>query len=94
MDYAGPLWIGRLFDEKLVSDFEIIQIIKEEARINTIGYYETHYLAKKFSLPKTIKIEIARSNLVKAGFKASKTHFSPNGIKTDAGMNDVLKAIS
>ena len=33
MDYAGSLWTGSLFDQRLVSDFDIILAIKEEAKI-------------------------------------------------------------
>src|SRR3989344_8740737 len=92
MDYAGPLWLGSLFDKELVSDFDLIPVLKTE--LNTVGYYETHYLAKKFSLPKVMKIDSCLSKLAKLNFKASKTHFSPNGIKTNAKINQFKEILS
>lgn len=92
MDYAGPLWLGSLFDKKLIQDFDLIPVIKDE--LDTVGYYETHYLAKKFSRPKVMKIDYCLDKLSKLNFKASKTHFSPNGIKTDATIKEFRKILS
>lgn len=88
MDYAGPLWLGKLYGKDLFQNFELIPNIVTE--LDTIGYYDTHYLAKKFKLQKIPKIEAAINNLIKSGFKASKTQFSPNGIKTNANTKDFL----
>ena len=93
MDFAGPLYIGKLFENNLIKGFDLIPNILQEAKIGTVGYYDTHYLAKKLNLPKTPKIDGAVNNLIKAGFKASKTHFSPNGIKTDANLKAFLGAV-
>lgn len=91
MDYAGPLWLGSLYDNELIRDFDIIPAIKDE--INSVGYYDMHYLAKKLKIKEIPKLGSSIDKLLKSGFKASKTHFCNNGIKTNATTMDFIRIV-
>jgi tRNA (guanine26-N2/guanine27-N2)-dimethyltransferase len=87
-DYAGPLWTGDLWDEKLIRTmvkkcdkedkklFSLISLISEESKIHTIGFYDLNKLAnvKKKPIPKT-------EDIIKEG-KITRTHFLGWGVRT------------
>jgi len=67
---CGPLWTGNLWDNKLLNkmyklslkskipDNELIKflkIIKNESKINTIGFYDIHKIVKKEKIKKIMK---------------------------------------
>ena len=108
---AGPLWLGSLFDSKLVNrmnsallkkhneknsiknNIELIKflkIIKDESKINVVGFYDIHDIVEKEKL-KTIKkkMDIIKK-IRKKGFKASGTHFSGTGIRSDISYSKLL----
>jgi len=83
MLYAGPLWLGNLWDKKLTKDFDLIKYIKEESEIETVGFYDTHKLAKVFEKDAP-GLDVLMEKIQKKGYKVSRTHFKPEGIRTDA----------
>lgn len=83
MLYAGPLWLGRLWDKKLTKDFELIKYIKEESEIDTLGFYDTHKMAKVFE-KQAPRLDILMEKIRNKGYKVSRTHFKPEGIRTNA----------
>lgn len=105
-DYAGPLWIGELWDKKLVSKMshvkgnfsseaiELVKSIKEESKYssNIVGYYDMHLLAKKhkFRIP---KLNDFIEEVRKKGKKAVKTHFCRTGFKTDLEFKELKKIL-
>ncbi len=93
LDYAGPLWLGGLFDDELMKYFFLIPSLKEESKINSIGYYDTHYMAKKLKIQKIPRIDNSIQLLADAGFKASRTHFCNVGIRSNAAAQEFVKAI-
>lgn len=102
-DYVGPLWTGRIFDadfcakvyekSKAMDDApleKLIGTIREESEIGA-PWYEIGTLASIFHVnPPRIEAFIEKLN--SAGFRASRTHFSPTGVRTDAGTTE-LKAL-
>lgn len=94
MLWSGPLWAGKLWDESLVSAMKknadsnnrelygLISAINNECRINQVGFFDVHSLAKKykFSIPKH---DILMKRICSNGFKAAQTHFRLTGIRTD-----------
>ena len=94
-DYAGPLWIGGLWDKKLVktmlknSDkenkklFDMLTLISEESEVDAVGFYDLHRLSqiKKKPIP---KIEY----VVKKG--VSRTHFLGWGVRTNNSINKIM----
>jgi len=103
-EYAGPLWTGRLWDEDLLKkieqnilkddfvDKDFIRIILEESKINVIGFYDLHKLSQryKFQVP---NFELVMQKIISKGYRASRTHFSGYGIKTDMNVKDLLKIL-
>lgn len=90
---AGPLFLGRLWDEELISamdsDNKIITTIKEEMGIPTVGFYHVPNLAKTcgivYPAPKRLITAIK-----KAGFLAASTHFREQSIRTDIPYKQLL----
>ncbi len=87
---TGPIYMGNLWDEEFLKGLKveeherILNMIKEEARINTPFYYDTHLVFRKLrNIP---KLDDIIKRLRELGYEASKTHFSSTGIKTDADL--------
>jgi len=95
---AGPLWMGPLLDERTVSELKsrpyidesvrkMVEIWKEEVRAPPL-YYTTDELAKMLKIsppPLGDLIEKLRAQ----GHFASRTHFIPTGLKTNATMKEL-----
>ena len=96
MDYAGPLWIGQLWDSKLIKkigknmDSKLIDTIKGECDVDVVGFFDIHTIAKKYKMqvPKTSEL-IKKIKQKKK--KVSLTHFLDTGIRTDIGLDELLK---
>jgi len=65
----------------------------KESLINTVGFYDLHKLCSKLKLPEIPRYDDIIEKLKKKGYKASRTHFSKTGIKTNAPYKDVVKII-
>jgi len=89
MDYAGPLWLGSIWDESLVDGFTLIRHIAEESAINVPWHFDTHKIAKMLAVP-AVRHDVLIDSLHAKGFKASRTHFKPEGVKTDAMISDFV----
>ena len=86
-DYAGPLWTGELWDEKLVEKMykncdrsnkkmlDMLTLIREECKIDSIGFYDLHKIAQKKNID-VPKIE----DYLKKG--SSRTHFLGWGVRS------------
>ncbi len=85
----GPIWIGKLWDEKLVEKMyknhnknnkklsDLISIIKDECKINTVGFYDLHKLSKqkKIAIPKIeliLKKDMSRTHFLGWGIRSKK----------------------
>ena len=90
---AGPLWAGGLLDNDLVHRLaplrhmrhetsRLVELLKNEVNAPSL-FYDSDLLSKMLgkSPPKLPKLIEA---LHEAGFAAVRTHFSPEGVKTDA----------
>jgi len=90
---AGPMWIGKLWDEKLVEIMEknndindnkkILNIIKEESKIDGVGFYDINELASKYKINKLPKIVDLSDEIRKKSYLVSETHFRDNSIRTN-----------
>ena len=101
---AGPMWLGKLWDEKLTTKMvknnkikendKFLRIIKEESKINTIGFFDIHKIVKRNKLKKIPrKLELIKK-IKKLGYKASETHFNPEAIRSDIPLKNILKLIT
>jgi tRNA (guanine26-N2/guanine27-N2)-dimethyltransferase len=99
---AGPIWTGQLLSKDLLGDMQPAKDLGTSARCEKylnlwkeevsapILFYKLDELAKrtKHSPP---KLHLMIEKLTENGFKASRTHFDPKGLKTDAGADDLLR---
>ncbi len=95
-DAAGPLWLGKLWDISLVKEMikhsdaetkQFLDTILAEARVNGIGFIPMGALGKLYKPESLPKRDELIKRIKKAGFKASQTHFSHEGIAVDGNPN-------
>ena len=107
MDFAGPLWLGKIFDKKFCAvikkEAENAQL-KNSTRINKIltlteneaeapiTYYSLDKICDKLALP-TPSVRKVCEALKREGFKVSLTHFNPKGLRTDAPASVITKLL-
>lgn len=99
---AGPLWKGALWDSKLVREMvknnkieenkKFLSIVQEESKINVIGFYDLHKLAKRHKVNIPRKHELIK-RLRKSGYGASETHFSGVGVRSEIELKELLGII-
>ena len=108
MVHGGPLYLGKLWGGTLLERMLKLNALRKyakkkemerllftmlsESAIGSIGYYDLHKLAKKMKQPIS-RIDDAIEGLRKAGFSASRTHFCPTAVRTDAPHEIVLKVL-
>ena len=96
-EYFGPLWAGKLSDKKILGKMKkenpfpeeqkFLDLLYEESKLDTIGFYDLHVIAKKYGL-ETTKLEPVLKKV-----KGVRTQFSGTGIKTKAGIREVVKTM-
>ena len=101
--HAGPLWLGNIQDdkfiEKMIEEADIKKINTQKEALKLLNkclaesdapatFYDVHSICKSLKLSAP-KFDLILSELESNGFKASKTHFNPLGIKTDANIEDI-----
>ncbi len=105
IDGMGPIWSGKLNDKEILKKALEISKKKEYAgknfveklflkaldEVDTIGYYDVDCLSSKFRSEEP-KLQVLVERLQEQGFQASRTIFSPKGIKTDAPLNELERA--
>jgi tRNA (guanine26-N2/guanine27-N2)-dimethyltransferase len=98
IDFAGPLWLGKIFDGQFCESMEkeakhralrhgekirkILASIKNEIEA-PITYYVLDKLCSRLALPAPSTKRVLEA-LKEEGFKACFTHFNPKGIRTNA----------
>jgi tRNA (guanine26-N2/guanine27-N2)-dimethyltransferase len=103
MDYAGPLWLGNIFDQQFIELMikenqtvafknnsrisKLLSLTKQEASAS-MTYYILDKLSGKLGLPSP-RVQAFASALQNAGFEAVPTHFNPRGIRTDAPLQTI-----
>jgi tRNA (guanine26-N2/guanine27-N2)-dimethyltransferase len=99
---AGPLWTGQLWDEKLVAKIakqnknkenqKLLDTLKEESKIKTIGFHDIHAICKrnKKQIPKTDDLI---QKIKEKGYKVAKTHFRENSLRSDIKVDEFVELI-
>lgn len=102
MDFAGPMWLGDLFntdllekmneENKVVKNTKILNTFLEESKVNSKFFYDIHSICKnnKLELPKT---EVLSEKIRSKGFSVSRTHFLLTAIKSDIDFKSLLDLI-
>ncbi len=107
MDYAGPLWLGNIFDPNFIESMikenrtvafrnsaritKLLSLTKEEASA-PITYFVVDKLSGKLGLPSP-SIQAFINALRNSGFQAVQTHFNTRGIRTDAPVMAIHKLL-
>jgi tRNA (guanine26-N2/guanine27-N2)-dimethyltransferase len=98
MDWAGPLWLGKIFDGQFCGSLleenarvalrnsdriaKLLALAKDEAEAPVL-YYVLDKVGNKLSLP-TPQVTALIGSLRDNGFTAVATHFNSRGVRTDA----------
>lgn len=96
---AGPMWLGQLWDKKLVGkikkncEIKFVDVINEEAKLDVVGFYNIHTICKKNKIKNLPKTEEILKKIKKKGGKACRTHFDDVGIKSNLSEKDIKNII-
>ncbi|MFN3814149.1 MAG: tRNA (guanine(26)-N(2))-dimethyltransferase [Aquificaceae bacterium] len=100
LSYAGPLWLGRLWDEELMrriwerkgelsidrSTEKMLIRLMEESQMQTVGFYTLSRIGSKLCIGNLPAIEEVLSLM-----EGVRTHFSGEGFRTRMSHQDFLK---
>lgn len=107
--YGGPLWLDAYCDKKFLNALVALNEKRGYAEKEHIAkmlsllqkeqdfppwFYDVHYFADHYGLAARKKMESIIAELRGEGFKAERTHFTPTGVKTDAGIKELKKILS
>ncbi len=99
---AGPLWLGLIQEASTI--YPAIAFLGDRSpralrlletcasEVDTPLYYDHHSICERLKITPS-KIDAVVDCLLASGWKASRTHFSGIGIKTNACMSDVESAV-
>ena len=62
---------------------KFLKIIKDESKVNIVGFYDMHNIAEKMKFGSLAKKEDIIKKIKKKGFKVAATHFSGTGIRSN-----------
>ena len=102
LDWAGPLWIGNLWNRDYVKSMveelpnvkvkketeKLLNTIEEESKIQTVGFYTISSLGRAFKLPRLP----TKRQLLKE-LEAVPTHFTGEGFRTDRPHGEVVEVV-
>jgi tRNA (guanine26-N2/guanine27-N2)-dimethyltransferase len=107
MDYAGPVWLGKIAEENFCDLMEeeygrkrlkskkrvekILALVKAECSA-PITYYVLDEICSRIRLPAPSTIAILEA-LKRRGFEAFPTHFNPKGIKSNATIMELTAIV-
>jgi len=108
-EHAGPLWLGDLHDSAFLKKMASLNTSRKysdgpeiakmlSAMAGEVGmppyFYNIHSLCKIHGIGAVPPMDTVLKRLADGGHRASRTHFSPVGIKTDAPYKEITKAIA
>ncbi|MFO7792502.1 MAG: tRNA (guanine(26)-N(2))-dimethyltransferase [Candidatus Saliniplasma sp.] len=92
---AGPLWSGDLFSKKILKrmeplgklDEDMISLWLSECEMPPF-FYDSNTIGSYFKIAPP-SMEVLEDEIQDRGFKTSRTHFKPTGLKSDIGVEDI-----
>jgi len=100
---AGPMWLGKLWDRKLVKKMlslckdetsrKFLNIIYNESAMNKPGFHDIHNLCKTKKIHNIPSFDIIMKKIRNQGNTASRTHFNPNGIRSYISEEKLVRMI-
>jgi len=105
MTYSGPMWVGRLYDQKIAelifasnkddvnAKFLLTLVWESKPNIlDIVGFYDIHELCKHYK-KKIPNFDVLIKMIEDEGYFVSRTHFTPLGIKTNMPVKELIKII-
>lgn len=102
---CGPMWLGQLWDRVLVDkmdsmvpelgydfDARFLQLIKDESRLDIVGFHDIHGLCEKLKV-EVPKFDAIFAELEKKKLQYSRTHFLDYGVKCSISESDLMEII-
>ncbi len=100
---AGPLYLGSLWDKRYfnaikgVSDYpeasKLLSVISKESEIGSPFFYTLGSLGKLIKLKQLPKLSELIGSVKAKGYKAARTHFANDGLRTNMPYNLLTKVI-
>src|SRR3989338_2198395 len=93
--WLGGLWdkslVDAMYRKALKSSYfsknkeliKFLKTIKEESKINAVGFYDLHDICSKNNIKSLLKREEIMEKIRKSGYKACETHFSGHSLRSD-----------
>jgi len=107
-EILGPLWVGKIFEEEfsrmMLKNLDHLNINQRNAKLirrifewelsapHIPFFYDLQEIARRLRMS-TPSINMVVDELRRRGFEASRTHFNPRGIKTDAKIRDIVEVL-
>lgn len=106
---CGPLWLGELHDLETIRKMKELNSQRDysdKAKLDSLlslmegevgmppWFYEVHASCRRLNIQPPPRIDALIEKLKEEGFGAVRTHFTPLGIKTDAGICGFGRALS
>ena len=107
MHVAGPLWLGPVSRKDIIDGMiekipeseistaakieKMLNLCKEE--LDTSTFYDYHVLSRYWKVS-PVAVDTVVQRLKDAGFNASRVHYEGTGIKTDAPLDEIRKALT
>ncbi|MBI2654531.1 hypothetical protein HYX02_07050 [Candidatus Woesearchaeota archaeon] len=83
---------NKIFDQNKEL-IKFLKTIKEESKINAVGFYDLHDISEKNKIKHLQKKEVILDKIKKVGYKASETHFKGEGIRSDIPYPKLIKLL-
>jgi len=103
---GGPMWLGDFAEDSFTSEMleKALKIGGWEPRLihlietirGEIGFPPTYYHLDEFSSragKSSLNMDEIMAKLVEAGFRSTRTHFNPRGVRSTAGATDLANVI-
>jgi tRNA (guanine26-N2/guanine27-N2)-dimethyltransferase len=96
IEIAGPLWLGSFIDKEIARGMinfgikevsDLCSVLIEEDNLPPF-YYNLDAISSKLKVSSP-KVSTVIERLKNLGFKVSRTHFSPKGIRTNATIKEI-----
>jgi len=102
LDWAGPLWVGELWNPEYVEGMmeeipnvevqnetiKLLKVIEKESKLQTVGFYTISSLGRAFKLP-----QLPTKKRILKALNGVKTHFTPEGFRTNLPHSEVIKIV-
>ncbi|MGI0141847.1 MAG: tRNA (guanine(10)-N(2))-dimethyltransferase [Candidatus Micrarchaeales archaeon] len=102
MQLFGPLWLGGIYDKTLIRqmstnvpkdiDANALRVLKEiDAELDLPFFYSIPKITRLLGISSVSQAKVV--GILSKGYKVTKTHFDNDGIKTDAPISIITRAV-